>query len=144
MKDLFLYDIVFNSPKVTSSKMKKAEIIKVRDTIKYLLDTNVLFDAPSDRHIEVDIEGMITKDSLVAIIIFTPRYRDKSKKISDTLNRRILAKASIPIKTIEADIVKYVQWVLDTYSFHVMYDLHMREIVIEYKSGERPEVKVTT
>ena len=144
MNDSFNYDLIINSPKVISSKMKKAELLKVRDTIKYILETNVSFKSPSDRHLEINIEGMITASSLVAVIILTPRFRDKCAKKSDKLNRQVIAKLSVPIKSLETDLTKYVQSILDHYSFLVMYDLHMKEVVIEYEPGKKPAVIITT
>lgn len=129
-----LDDVIIREPKISKTgSISVATIKNVKDTILYYLQKEIMYVTPTDRHIEIQVEGLVTKSSLTLVVALTPHWRNLSEKKSNALKRDLVITATITLDEIELRLPKMIQWALNYFGLQIMYRQDVKQIAIRVK-----------
>lgn len=126
-----LDDVIIREPKISkTSSVSVATLKNVKDTVLYYLQKDIKYVTPTDRHIEIQVEGLVNKNSLILVVALTPRWRNLSEKKSNVLKRDLVITATITLNDIETRLSKMIQWALNYFALQIMYRQDVKQITI--------------
>lgn len=127
-----LSDIIINKPKISKagSGISAAALKKVQDTILYYLQEEIKYVTPTDRHIEIDTEGLVTSKTVTLVVAITPRWRNLEEKKSSALKRSLIITLAITLDELELRLTKPIQWALNYFGLQIMYRQDVKQITI--------------
>lgn len=131
-----LSDIIINKPKISKTGgISAAAAKKVQDTILYYLQEEIKYVTPTDRHIEINTEGLVTNKTLTLVVAITPRWRNLSEEKTSALKRDLIITLAISLDELELRLTKPVQWALNYFGLQIMYRQDVKQITIRVNKG---------
>lgn len=131
-----LSDIIINKPKISkTSGISAAAAKKVQDTILYYLQEEIKYVTPTDRHIEINTEGLVTNKTLTLVVALTPRWRNLSEEKTSALKRSLIITLAISLDELELRLTKPIQWALNYFGLQIMYRQDVKQITIRVNKG---------
>ena len=118
-------DIKITHISIVSTHLKKQVLRNIQDAVTHVLTSELIYLSPSDRMIGLIVEGAISKDDMVSLVItITPYYKhvnESDEFPQQKLHKYIVLATNIHLRDLLTELKKEIQWVLDYFGLTIMY-----------------------